>query len=71
MPRRRVSLDTNPQYAFRSNMKERAIGETEKLVPPKETNIDDFDAAPWIGLHYKHELLLHHKHESLEYCLDE
>jgi len=29
-------------------------------------DIDDVVASPWIGLHYKHELLLHYKHESLE-----
>ena len=30
-------------------------------------NIDAFDAAPWIGLHYRHEFLLHHRHELLAY----
>jgi hypothetical protein len=71
MPRRRVPPHTNPQYAFRSRMTVRAISETEKLAPPKAINIDDFNASPWIGLHYRHELLLHHKHESLEHHLNE
>lgn len=29
-------------------------------------DIDDIIASPWIGLHYKHEFLLHYRHESLE-----
>jgi hypothetical protein len=29
-------------------------------------NIDDVVASPWMGLHYRHELLLHYKHEELE-----
>lgn len=28
--------------------------------------IDEPDAAPWLGLHYKHEFLLHYRHELLE-----
>lgn len=28
--------------------------------------IDDYAASPWIGLHYRHELLLHCNHELLE-----
>lgn len=29
-------------------------------------DIDQIVASPWIGLHYRHEFLLHHRHESLE-----
>ena len=29
--------------------------------------IDDYFASPWIGLHYRHEFLLHCHHELLEY----
>lgn len=29
--------------------------------------IDDYGAAPWIGMHYRHEFLLHCNHELLEY----
>lgn len=29
--------------------------------------IDDYFASPWIGLHYRHEFLLHCRHELLEY----
>ena len=29
-------------------------------------DIDNIIASPWIGLHYKHEFLLHYRHESLE-----
>jgi len=71
MPRRRVLPHTTPQYVFRSPMTDRAISETEKLAPPKAINIDDFNASPWIGLHYRHEFLLHHRHESLEHRVNE
>ena len=39
---------------------------TEKTSLQLAGDIDDVVASPWIGLHYKHELLLHYKHESLE-----
>ena len=29
-------------------------------------DIDELVASPWIGLHYRHEFLLHHRHELLE-----
>lgn len=29
-------------------------------------DIDDVIASPWIGLHHRHEFLLHYRHESLE-----
>ena len=29
-------------------------------------DIDEIVASPWIGLHYRHEFLLHHRHELLE-----
>ncbi|MDQ0826211.1 hypothetical protein QFZ60_002384 [Arthrobacter sp. B2I5] len=28
--------------------------------------IDGVIASPWIGLHYKHEFLLHYQHEALD-----
>lgn len=28
--------------------------------------IDEFNASPWIGLHYRHEFLLHYRHELLD-----
>jgi hypothetical protein len=34
-------------------------------VPRRETSIDDLMTSPWIGLHFRHELLLHYKHEEL------
>ena len=30
-------------------------------------SIDAFGASPWVGLHYRHEFLLHHRHELLAY----
>jgi hypothetical protein len=29
--------------------------------------IDEIVASSWVGLHYRHEFLLHHKHELLEH----
>jgi hypothetical protein len=33
--------------------------------PRRDTTIDDLITSPWIGLHFRHELLLHYKHEEL------
>lgn len=42
------------------------------IVPAEEKSnhrlplfIDDICASPWIGLHYRHEFLLHLRHELL------
>jgi hypothetical protein len=29
-------------------------------------DMDELIASPWLGLHYRHEFLLHHRHELLE-----
>lgn len=42
------------------------LGLDDSLVVRREIDIDDVIASPWIGLHYSHELLLHHRHEELE-----
>ncbi|GAB16085.1 hypothetical protein ARGLB_110_00470 [Arthrobacter globiformis NBRC 12137] len=44
----------------------RAPGHDDSMAVRREINIDDVVASPWIGLHYRHELLLHHRHEELE-----
>ncbi|MGX1163418.1 hypothetical protein FBY31_4457 [Arthrobacter sp. SLBN-100] len=39
-------------------------------APPRQTiNIDELCASPWVGLHYRQEFLLHHRHELLMYRL--
>jgi hypothetical protein len=35
-------------------------------APGTGVDIDDFFAVPWLGLHHRHELLLHYRHERLE-----
>jgi hypothetical protein len=40
-------------------------GEEAPIV--QNFGIDDYFASPWIGLHYRHEFLLHCNHELLEY----
>ena len=37
----------------------------EIRTPSQAFDIDEFNASPWIGLHYRHEFLLHHRHELL------
>jgi hypothetical protein len=32
---------------------------------PEIPNIDAFGTSPWVGLYYRHEFLLHHRHELL------
>lgn len=34
---------------------------------PQDFDIDEFNSSPWTGLHYRHEFLLHHRHELLEW----
>lgn len=37
-----------------------------KQTQPQASSIDELSASPWIGMHYRHEFLLHHRHELLE-----
>lgn len=34
---------------------------------PHDFDIDEFNSSPWTGLHYRHEFMLHHRHELLEW----
>lgn len=55
-----------PQDAVRSSPS--APPQTRENSAAREIpSIDAFDASPWIGLHYRHEYLLHHRHELLAY----
>lgn len=39
----------------------------EEAPSSRAFGIDDYVTSPWIGLHYRHEFLLHCNHELLEY----
>lgn len=45
---------------------EAMVGATEESAARRTLNIDNFEASPWIGLPYRHEFLLHYRHELLE-----
>jgi hypothetical protein len=65
MPRRRVPLDSTPQREFGSGAPDWTTSAEEPPAPLQAMNIDEVTASPWIGLHYKHEFLLHYRHELL------
>jgi len=39
----------------------------EAVTSANAFGIDDYAAAPWVGLHQRYEFLLHCNHELLEY----
>lgn len=41
--------------------------EHEQTRPHSALTIDEITASPWVGLHFRHEFLLHYQHELLEY----
>jgi len=65
MTRRVVPLSKPIRPAFPEGVADRTLCIGDAPDPP-EINIDDVIASPWIGLHYRHELLLHYRHEELE-----
>jgi len=66
MPRHRTAPPSVVQTALPPRRPIQMIGAQE---PPfaQAFGIDDYAASPWLGLHYRHELLLHCNHELLEY----
>lgn len=65
MPLRRLPLDSTPQRAFGSGAPDWTARAEEAPAPLQAINIDELIASPWIGLHYKHEFLVHYRHELL------
>ena len=65
MPRHRTVLPSVVQTALpppRSSQ----TRDVEAAPYAQAFGIDDYAASPWIGLHYRHEFLLHCNHELLE-----
>lgn len=65
MPRRRDFLRGIFQKAFRSRMPDLAGCSEEAPASRRAVDIDALSASPWVGLHYRYEFLLHHRHELL------
>lgn len=66
MPRIRVTPTGLHQPAFGSLTPGQNICAEEAQLPCQDFGIDEYAALPWIGLHYRHEFLLHYSHELLE-----
>ena len=65
MPKLRVLPDGPGQTAWRQTIPVSAPCTEEAPAPRHVVNVDDLCASPWVGLHYRHEFLLHHGHELL------
>jgi hypothetical protein len=66
MFRRRVPAKIPPLKVFRSQILDRTRCAEEGPDTRQLFNIDELAASPWIGLHHRHEFLLHHSHHLLE-----
>ncbi|RNL54333.1 hypothetical protein D7003_11525 [Arthrobacter oryzae] len=71
MHRRQVSSNGTGQKAGPRNASDLAPRAEEAPGPRQAINIDELFASPWIGLHYRHEYLLHHRHELLVQQLED
>ncbi|NYD79671.1 hypothetical protein BJY19_003404 [Arthrobacter cupressi] len=65
MRRNRIAFPGLVPTALPPRMPNEIVGKEEAYA--RAFGIDDFCASPWIGLHYRHEFLLHCNHELLEY----
>lgn len=63
MLRRRVPAKI--QQAVHANAPQPTF-DPEARKPHQIVNIDELCTSPWIGLHYRYEFMLHHRHELLE-----
>lgn len=66
MFRRRVPANSPALKVLRSHLIDRTHRTEEAPDTRQLFNIDELAASPWIGLHYRHEFLLHHSHQLLE-----
>lgn len=69
MRRRRVPFSIPVRKGFGSGLPDRT-SRPEAPSPRHDFGIDELIASPWIGLHYRHEFMLHHRHELLEETVD-
>jgi hypothetical protein len=68
---RRVPLDIPAWKTFGFGLRNQASCAEEVPSERHIFDIDELAASPWVGLHYKHEFLLHHRHELLEQIVDD
>lgn len=66
MPRHRIALPSLVLTALPPRRPNQITG-AEEAPFAQAFGIDDYAASPWLGLHYRHELLLHCNHELLEH----
>lgn len=66
MPRNRIALPSLVLTALPPRRPNQMTG-AEEAPFAQAFGIDDYAASPWLGLHYRHELLLHCNHELLEH----
>jgi hypothetical protein len=67
MPKRGVPPKGSVQKVFRFGAPEQTPCAEEARAHRQDAfDIDELNASPWIGLHYRHEFLLHYSHELLE-----
>jgi hypothetical protein len=66
MPRRRIALRSAAQTPLQPHTPNQSSG-VDKAPFAHAFGIDDYAASPWLGLHYRHELMLHCNHELLEH----
>ena len=68
MLKHRIQPGNTLPTAIRSSVAE-AHHALETPAPPLQgADIDELIASPWIGLHYRHEFRLPHRHEPLDPC---
>jgi hypothetical protein len=67
MPKRKTTL-SNPslEAPYSAACKKTPLIEDGQTISYAAFAIDELAASPWVGLHYRHEFLLHYKHELLE-----
>lgn len=65
MRRRRIFPNGTGQQLLPSAVPHSASRPEELPEPRQSIDIDEVCASPWVGLHYRHEFLLHHRHELL------
>lgn len=53
---------------IRSSVAEAHHAVETPAAPLPGADIDELIASPWIGLHYRHEFRLPHRHEPLDPC---
>lgn len=65
-----VGPDSPAQKGNQFGLPDPTVLADETPVSRPTFNIDDICASPWVGLHHRHEFLLHYKHEMLEQDVD-